>query len=232
MGSRVGQRRVSGGGRLWPEPYRNLSVAGSTSAQREYPFRHVMSQPDDAHSGPVTLLLRRSAAGDPDAASALFEQLYGELRARAQRVAAQAGATLQPTALVHEAWLKLVPERTPSFADRLHFLRAAAAAMRSVLVDHIRARNTDKRGGGRRAHVELDALADVYADRAVDLLALDEALQRLGAMDAQLAQIVELRFFAGLEMREVAAALDVSLSTVERGWRTARTWLHAELSRS
>lgn len=177
------------------------------------------------------MLLRRSAAGDPDAASALFEQLYAELRARAQRVAGQAGATLQPTALVHEAWLKLVPERTPAFADRLHFLRAAATAMRSVLVDHIRARNTDKRGG-RHAHVELDALADVYATRAVDLLALDESLQRLGAMDPQLAQIVELRFFAGLEMREVAGALDVSLSTVERGWRTARTWLHAELTRS
>lgn len=181
--------------------------------------------------GQVTALLRRSSDGDPAAASALFEQLYGELRARAQLVAGRAGATLQPTALVHEAWLKLVPERSPSFADRAHFLRAAAAAMRSVLVDHIRARRTQKRGGDLQ-RVDLDAVADVYDARAVDLLGLDEAMARLAALDPQLAQIVELRFFAGLQMQEIGPVLAVSTSTVERGWRTACAWLRAELARS
>lgn len=176
----------------------------------------------------VTSLLQRSRAGDEQAASQLFEHLYAELRARAQLVANDANATLQPTALVNEAWLKLVPNRTPAFADRLHFLRAAAAAMRSVLIDHIRARKSQKRGGDA-VHFELDRLADLYSDRAVDLLALEEALQRLAALDTQLAQVVELRFFAGLEMREVAAALEVSLSTAERAWRTARAWLRTEL---
>lgn len=177
---------------------------------------------------PVTELLVRSRQGDPAATSALFEQLYGELRARAALVAADASATLQPTALVHEAWLKLVPQRQAPFVDRLHFLRAAAAAMRSVLIDHVRARRTQKRGGDA-LRLQLDDLADLYAERAVDLLTLEDALQRLAALDAQLAQVVELRFFAGLEMREVAAALGASLSTTERAWRTARAWLHAEL---
>lgn len=179
----------------------------------------------------VTALLRRSSDGDPAAASALFEQLYGELRARAQLVAGRAGATLQPTALVHEAWLKLVPERSPSFADRAHFLRAAAAAMRSVLVDHIRARRTQKRGGDLQ-RIDLDAVAAVYDERAVDLLGLDEAMARLAGFDPQLAQIVELRFFAGLQMQEIGPVLAVSTSTVERGWRTACAWLRAELQRS
>lgn len=180
--------------------------------------------------GQVTALLRRASDGDQAAASELFAQLYAELRARAQSVAHRADATLQPTALVHEAWLKLVPDRAPSFADRTHFLRAAAAAMRSVLVDHIRARRTEKRGGDRQ-RVELDAIADVYDRRAVDLLGLDESLQRLAAMDPQLAQIVELRFFAGLQMQEIGPVLGVSTSTVERGWRTASAWLRAELAK-
>lgn len=188
-----------------------------------------MAADDPGDPGLVTTLLQRSRAGDATAASALFEQLYGELHARAQVVAESAGATLQPTALVHEAWLKLVPQRAPAFADRMHFLRAAAAAMRSVLIDHIRARNAQKRGG-QAVRIELDNLADLYSDRAIDLLALEDALQRLAALDPQLAQAVELRFFAGLEMREVAAAMQTSLSSAERAWRTARSWLRSELT--
>lgn len=187
-----------------------------------------MSHAEPTDPGAVTLLLQRSRAGDPAAASALFERLYAELHDRARAVAGGRDATLHPTALVHEAWLKLVPERTPAFADRLHFLRAAAAAMRSVLIDHLRARHAKKRAG-RHVPVDLDEVADAFADRGGDLLCLEEALQRLGALDAQLVQIVELRFFAGLGMDDVAAALGVSLSSVERGWRTARAWLHAEL---
>jgi len=180
---------------------------------------------------PVTALLRRTSAGDQAAASELFEQLYTDLKARAQRVVRTADATLQPTALVHEAWLKIVPERSPSFADRTHFLRAAAAAMRSVLVDHIRARHTQKRGGDA-SHVEIDMIADIYDKRAVDLLVLDEALERLAKMDPQLAQVVELRFFAGLQMQEIGPLLGVSTSSVERAWRTASAWLRAELGTS
>ncbi len=210
------------------DPKAKLPHSG-TSRTRGYPW--LMPNPSEHAPGPghVTVLLRRSRAGDAAATSELFEQLYAELRARAQQIAGGAGATLQPTALVHEAWLKLVPDRAPAFNDRVHFMRAAAAAMRSVLVDHIRARKTRKRGGDL-VRIELDALADLYETRAVDLLALDEALRRLAAMDPQLAQVVELRFFAGLEMRDIAAALDVSLSTVERGWCTARAWLRTELS--
>lgn len=120
-------------------------------------------------------------ADSPEAMDALFSQAYEELRRLASAVRRNgAGPTLGPTALVHEAWLRLVPDRAPAFADRAHFLRAAAAAMRSVLVDHIRARATQKRGGGRQ-RVELHAIADVYQEQAVDLVGLDEALQRLGA---------------------------------------------------
>lgn len=176
----------------------------------------------------IATLLQRASQGDPGAASTLFELLYGDLRARAQLVGQEAGCTLQPTALVHEAWLRLVPNRAPSYADRNHFLRAAAAAMRSVLVDHLRARKAQKRGGGA-ARVELDDVADLYDRRAVDLLAVDEAMQRLAGVDKELAQLVELRFFAGLQMGEIAEVMNVSLSSVERGWRTASAFLRAEL---
>lgn len=177
----------------------------------------------------VTRLLQRAGCGDTSAASELFEHLYADLRARAQLVNQQANSTLQPTALVHEAWLRLVPNRRTPFADRAHFLRAAAKAMRSVLVDHVRARKAKKRGGDQ-ARVELDHVADVYDARAIDLLTVDDAMRRLAALDPELAQIVELRFFAGLQMQEVAEVMGTSLSTVERGWRTAGAFLRAELT--
>jgi RNA polymerase sigma factor (TIGR02999 family) len=187
-----------------------------------------MADADPSTAGDVTLLLQRSRTGDPDAASALFERLYAELHERARLVAAGRDGTLHPTALVHEAWLKLVPERQPAFADRLHFLRTAAAAMRSVLIDHCRAKATQK-----RHHVvapgALDQVAESYAGRGVDLLVLDEALQRLAGLDPELAQVVDLRFFAGLGMAEVAEAMQVSLSSAERMWRLARAWLQTEL---
>lgn len=178
----------------------------------------------------VTVLLARVRAGDTTAPTQLFELLYAELRNRAQRIAAGANGTLQPTALVHEAWLRLIPDHSKDFADRQHFLRTAAAAMRSVLVDHVRARATDKRGGSA-ARIELDTAVLAFSERAGSLPDLDLALRRLEERDPALARLVELRFFAGLEMREVAGVLAVSLSTVERGWRTARAFLHAELSR-
>lgn len=199
-------------------------VGADRVASTGYPGTVGTAEPSD-----LTALLHRATAGDGAAASALFDVLYADLHARAQRVASDANATLQPTALVHEAWLRLVPDRAPAFADRAHFLRAAGAAMRSALVDHVRARNAQKRGGGRQ-RVELDAIADVYQERALDLLALDDALRRLAERDAQLAQVVELRFFAGVPMQDIGSVLGCSTSTVERAWRTASAWLRAELA--
>lgn len=178
---------------------------------------------------PITSLLARARTGEAEAASQLFDRLYGELRERARAILGGAGgATLQPTVLVHEAWLKLVPGKQNSIQDRNHFLRLAASAMRSVLVDHARARQTGKRGGEHK-RLAIDDVCAVYEDRAVDILGLDEALHRLGQLDEQLPRVVELRFFAGLEVAAVAEVLQVSISTVERAWRTARTWLRAEL---
>lgn len=185
--------------------------------------------PMTAAEDPVQTLLQRMRDGDAGAASVLFEVLYADLRQRAQRVSLQADGTLQPTALVHEAWLKLVPGRATPWADRAHFLRAAARAMRSVLVDHLRGRQRLKRGGDL-VRVELDEVAAVYDARAIDLLALDEAMERLAAVDADLAQIVELRFFAGLTMPEIAEVQATSLTTVERGWRMACAFLRSELA--
>ncbi|MCA8951991.1 MAG: sigma-70 family RNA polymerase sigma factor [Planctomycetes bacterium] len=177
---------------------------------------------------PVTELLVKLQSGDVAARSQLFGVLYGELRDRAHAILRDDHATLQPTALVHEAWLRLVPGKAGTIQDRSHFLRLAAKAMRSVLVDHVRARDTEKRGGKHRRAV-LDDVCDLYEQQAVDLVALDELLGQLGELDEQLLEIVELRFFAGLDVEAVAEAMAVSKSTVERGWRTARTWLRAAL---
>ena len=179
----------------------------------------------------VTRLLNRMAGGDAGAASELLPVLYGELHAQAELIMRdqRAGHTLQPTALIHEAWMKLVgagPEG--SYESRAHFAAVAARAMRSVLVDHARRRQADKRGGARE-RVPLDEVAELFTERAPDLLALDEALDRLTAMDDQLGRLVELRFFAGLSVEETAKLLGVSTPTVTRGWRVARMWLQREL---
>lgn len=175
----------------------------------------------------ITQLLARASAGDRDARDLLVPRVYDELRAIAGRVLDRHAtvATLPPTALVHEAWLKLVdrPEAL-ALADRRHFLAIAARLMRDVLVDHLRARGAAKRGGGLE-RVTLDDVASVFEQRSLDLLALDEALGRLAAEDPQLARIVELRFFGGLTIAETAQELGVSTPTVERGWRLARAWL-------
>jgi RNA polymerase sigma factor (TIGR02999 family) len=133
--------------------------------------------------------------------------------------------TLQPTALVHEAWMRLTGGH---FIDREHFAAVAAKAMRSVLVDHARRRGTLKRGGGR-VRAELDGVLALFHERSPDLLALDDALRRLGENDPELARIVELRFFGGLSIEETARVLASSTASVTRGWRVARMWLVREL---
>ena len=185
---------------------------------------------------PATAILQRLGAGDRAAEAELLGLVYAELRALAASAlrGERAGHTLQPTALVHEAWLRLVGAGPTDWTCRAHFFGAAARAMRQVLVDHARARGAAKRGGGRgRVEADEASLLDLsvaaWEERALDLLALDEALQRLAAADPRAARVVELRFFAGLEMAEVARVLSVSLPTVERDWRLARLWLRAEI---
>ena len=180
----------------------------------------------------VTELLRAWGAGDRTALDALIPVVYSELRRQAQRALRREGAghTLQPTALVHEAWLRLDGQHDARWESRTQFLAVAAQAMRRVLVDHARTRRALKRGGGGAQVTLGDADSAVAApDRAVDVLALDEALARLATLDPRKARLVELRYFAGLSIPEAAAALGVSQATVGREWSVARMWLRREL---
>jgi RNA polymerase sigma factor (TIGR02999 family) len=189
-----------------------------------------MNIPDPAS---MTELLNRMAAGDADASARLLPVLYDELHTLAEREMRQPAATptLQPTALIHEAWMRLVGGSPAHFANRTHFASVAARAMRSVLVDHVRRRQAEKRGGAS-ARVQLDDVVELLAERAPHLLELDVALERLTQMDAQLGRLVELRFFGGLSVEETARVLGVSEPTVSRGWRVARMWLRNELEQT
>jgi RNA polymerase sigma-70 factor (ECF subfamily) len=190
------------------------------------------------NSGNVTILLARAGAGDSRATGELLPLVYEELRVLAAQhlVGERANHTLQPTALVHEAYLRLVVPGDVTWENRAHFFGAAAKAIRRILIDHARARASAKRGGGQdRVGLEGLAIAAPEAGGArvggVDLLALDEALNQLAALAPDKAKVVELRFFAGLTAEETARALGVSESTVARDWHFARVWLHRELSR-
>ena len=183
-----------------------------------------------ATSSEVTRLLQRMGAGEPGAGDALIPLIYGELRALAAGVlkAERPGHTLQPTALVHEAYLKLVDQRKADYSSRGHFMAVAAMVMRRILVNHAKARSAAKRGGGAEKLPLSDDMAAV-AGRSLDLVALDEAMNRLAERDARKAQVVEQRFFAGIKMSQIAENLCVSLATVKRDWEYARTWLTREL---
>ena len=176
----------------------------------------------------VTRLLDAAAAGEPQAAADLLPLVYAELRklAAARLAAEPAGHTLQPTALVHEAYVRLVDGHQPrDWNGRGHFFAAAAEAMRRILVDHARRRKSAKRGG-HRERLDLDAIDAAVADWPEDLVALDEALARLAVVDPKAAQLVHLRFFAGLPIPEVAEMLRMSPRTADRLWAYARAWLH------
>jgi RNA polymerase sigma factor (TIGR02999 family) len=181
--------------------------------------------------GDITLLLRRMGAGDGSAREALFDLIYAELHTQAARLMRDQGRehTLQASALVNEAYLRLVNLKDPEWESRRHFFAVACKAMRSVLADHARAKRTGKRGGGAAA-VPLDALTVPFERRAGDLLDLDGALREFAEIDARAAEVVELRFFAGLTCREIAQMLGISVGTVERDWEIARAWLYARLA--
>jgi RNA polymerase sigma factor (TIGR02999 family) len=161
----------------------------------------------------------------------LFPLVYGELRRIAAREMRREkpGRTLQTTALVHEAYLRLLKDASLSFENRAHFLGIAARAMREILIEHARARAARKRGGGA-VRLTLDDLVAQTPSPSVDVLALDEALQRLARLDQRHARVVELRYFGGLSVEETAAALSLSPATVKRAWTVARAWLYRELA--
>jgi RNA polymerase sigma factor (TIGR02999 family) len=181
----------------------------------------------------VTLLLHAWAAGDSDARERALSLVYGELRRRAaaQLRRERQGHTLQPTALVHEAYIRLVGQHRTDWQNRAQFLAVASQMMRRILVDRARARHARKRGGGG-AHLSLEDAAGVPAPApGVNVLDLDAALDRLAALDPRKSRIAELRFFGGLSLEETGQVLQVSAKTVERDWQTARAWLFRELSR-
>ncbi len=175
----------------------------------------------------VTQILSAMEAGDPRAAAELLPLVYDELRklAAARLADEKPGHTLQPTALVHEAYLRLVGDGQPrDWNGRGHFFAAAAEAMRRILINRARDRHRLKRGG-QRSRVDLAALADPATAADADMLALDDALDRLAGTSPQAAELVKLRFFAGLTQREAAAILDVPARSADRLWAFARAWL-------
>jgi RNA polymerase sigma factor (TIGR02999 family) len=178
---------------------------------------------------PVTRLLEAATRGDQQAAAELLPLVYDELRklAAVRMTQEKPGQTLNATALVHEAYLRLVGDQ--HFDGRGHFFAAAAEAMRRILVENARRKGRDKRGGGR-VRVDLDRIDLAATESPEDLLALDEALTQLAAEDAAVASVVNLRYFAGLTIEETAASLGVSVRTANRHWAYARAWLFDRLS--
>jgi len=174
----------------------------------------------------VTQLLIRAGAGDRAALDEMLPHLYGELRRLANSYLSKerAGHTLQPTALVHEAYLRLIEQQNVDWKNRAQFFGLAAEMMRRILLNHARRRAANKREG-KSERISLDGVAASSGMEEIDLIALDDALKQLSAMDSRKSRIVELKFFTGLKTEEIAEILQISNSTVEREWSVARTWL-------
>jgi RNA polymerase sigma factor (TIGR02999 family) len=186
-----------------------------------------------SRSSPVTQLPAKFEPGDRPAEERLFADVYTELRALAARYLhrERKSHTLQPTALVHEAYLKLVGQTHVDWQGRAHFLAIAAQIMRQILVDHARRHRAAKRGGDRH-RITLDDNLLIESHRNVDLLALEDALAKITKLDPRQAQMIELRFFGGLSIAEVAKVMGMSQRSVEREWTMVRAWLRRELSGS
>lgn len=188
--------------------------------------------PQNTPNQNITQLLVDWRNGDQEALNQLMPLVYEELRQMANYYMRneRKGHTLQTSALVNEAYLRLVDHENIQWQNRSHFFGLAAQAMRRILVDHARSRNYQKRGGGAE-QVSLDEAATLAEDRAAELIALDDALQELAKFDQRKSRIVEMRYFGGLSGEEVAEALGISTATVSRDWETAKAWLLRELSR-
>lgn len=184
------------------------------------------------HAKEVTQLLLDWNNGDSAAVDKLMPIIYAELRqlAACYLKRERSDHTLQPTALVHEAYLKLIEHNRVNWQNRAHFFGAAARLMRRILVDHARSRKAAKRGGGYKVSLTEEIAVSKPAD--FDLLALDDALEQLAALDGQQSRVVELRYFGGLSIEDTAEALMISPATVKRLWTTARAWLHHQLKTS
>jgi RNA polymerase sigma-70 factor, ECF subfamily len=187
--------------------------------------------PDQQPATAVTEMLARARAGDSSALANVFPLIYDELRrlARLQLQREPDGHTLSPTALVHEAYMRLIDYSRIEWTGRAHFLAVAATAMRRILVDHARGHRSVKRGGMLR-RVSIDSVELGTEDRAELLIAIDDALGRLKEVDARQAQVVECRFFGGMTEEETAEALGIGLRTAKRDWAKAKSWLHKEIA--
>ena len=183
-------------------------------------------------SNTVSQLLAKWADGSEDALRSVIPLVYDELRRQARRYfrKERADHTLQTTALVHEAYLRLCVQQGPQLANREHFFAVSAQLMRQILVEHARRHRAAKRGGGHK--LALDESVALPNMRDPDVVALDEALLELAQLDSRQSQVVELRFFGGLSITEIASVLHVSPATVKREWTTARVWLHRAISRA
>jgi RNA polymerase sigma factor (TIGR02999 family) len=187
----------------------------------------------DPTSTPVTELLVRWRSGDPDALQSLMPLVYDEMRRLAHRYLRRErpGHTLQSTALVHEAFVRLTGNAPPQWEDRAHFFGIAAHLMRQILVEYARSRSADKRGGAM-VKLAIDSVDEPSAKPDLDIVALDDALNDLARIDPQQSRVVELRFFSGLSIEDTAQLMGISESTVKRDWNTARVWLYRELDRT
>jgi RNA polymerase sigma-70 factor (ECF subfamily) len=191
-----------------------------------------MSPPPSAEQSQVTVLLGRFREGDREAEAQLIPLVYSELRRLASHVLnrERGDHTLQPTALVHEAFLRLTNENQPMWQNRAHFFGVSARLMRQILVDYARRHRAGKRGGAQEK-LPLDDVLAFSPEKSTEIVALDEALDRLSKQDGRQARIVEMKFFGGLGMEEIAEVLKVSSKTVNRDWTMARAWLHQEMTR-
>ena len=208
-----------------PQPARLTTLEEQTCNGRA-----IGSEIVSEHQGEFTTVLRRWSGGDARAREELVDRVYAELKqlARARFAGERAGHTLQPTALVHETYLKLVQGEQVSWQDRVHFIAVSARIMRQILVDSGRRRSAAKRQ--RDPGDVLLVQAGARDDDTVDILALDQAMARLEALDPAQARVVELRYFGGLTIEETAAAMEISVATVNRYWRAARAWLYLQLN--
>ena len=186
---------------------------------------------DEPPQGEITLLLEAWRKGDAGALNKVMPLVYTELHRIARRAWSQrsGGQTLQPTALINEAYLKLANVENASFKDRCHFFAVASSAMRQILVNHAKSRLTTKRGGAR-AHVSIDDAQPIHQE-AAEIIALNDALDALHVVDPRKSKIVEMRYFGGLSIEETAEALGLSVRTVNREWSLARSWLIREINR-
>lgn len=188
---------------------------------------------DASKSPEISRILHEWGEGRKEASEELMPLVYDELRRQAARYLRRErpGHTLQTTALIHETYLKLVDQRNVDWQNRAHFFGIAAQAMKRILLDYAKARHRQKRGGAaENLHLD-EARFVVSGDKSVDLIALDEALTRLARLDARQANIVELKFFAGLSIEDIAETLRISPATVKREWNSAKAWLHFEISK-